>query len=70
MGTYHLYGPFLAWIVTGVFLAVLCLVLRILYPEEMPHSQIQDGQKAFLCFVGKLETTSVCLDTSVLGENA
>lgn len=26
--------------------------------------------KAFLCFVGKLEATSVCSDTLVLGENA
>lgn len=52
MGTYHLYGALLAWIVTGILLAVLGLVLRILYAEEMHHSQMQDGQGLSL-FCGK-----------------
>lgn len=65
-----LYGPPLAWNFTGIFLAVQCLVPRGFYiPRRHTIARFRT-RKAFLCFVGNLETTSVCSDTSVLGKNA
>lgn len=64
----HLYKTSLACVFTELLLAVLCLVPWGFY--TLGDAPQPDSGWAFLCFVGKLETTSVCSDTLALGKNA